>query len=325
MVATLFGAGALAWFTSAAREERAALRLLRLGRPAEAEPLLRRTLASLERHYGKRNWRVALALGNVSYALLQQRRVDDADAVMTRALALIDREAPPHPRVGFVWFHAARLRIAQARYAEALELLRHARRGSPEPAIIACAALYAHLAMNDIASAVGVVAELDLRDASTVTLVARVGGAALASGNAAGARDCFRRAVEHAQRHAPGSHTEAFYRGRRAEALVRLGAHAEAKADLDWIVAFCDRSAGGQAIVLEPLLLLATTLLALHDRNAARAACSRVLALAHRHAPSAPYRDGAPEAPDLARARARATDLLAAIDRDETLAERASA
>jgi hypothetical protein len=64
---------------------------------------------------------------------------------------------------------------------------------------------------------------------------------------------------------------------KHADSLARLNELAQARAELGRVVADSDRLAPGQAMVIEPLLLLAAVDLELGDFAAARASCRRIL------------------------------------------------
>jgi tetratricopeptide (TPR) repeat protein/predicted Ser/Thr protein kinase len=111
--------------------ENMALSYSELGRPAEAEPLLRRSLESFEKAEGPRHPDTAHSLMNLGHSLDDLGRHDEAGECYLRALE-IHRESlgPRHPMVartlgalGHVASAQDRLRDAEAYFREAAEII----------------------------------------------------------------------------------------------------------------------------------------------------------------------------------------------------------
>lgn len=129
----------------------------RTGRPAEAEPLMRRALAIDEAHYGNAHPFIVCHLDIFALVLLAVNRADEAEALMRRALA-IDESArgADHPDTAERLMKLAYFLIKTKRPAEAVSLVQRALQiyvrlsiesGEPHPRLHAvadqCAALLA--------------------------------------------------------------------------------------------------------------------------------------------------------------------------------------
>ena len=100
---------------------------IKRGRPAEAEPLIKRALAIKEGAFGQDDYRVAESLNFLAKLYKIQGRYDEAEPLLKRALAIKEREfGTEHPRVAKSLDTLSQLYWAQGRYNEAEPLVRRA-------------------------------------------------------------------------------------------------------------------------------------------------------------------------------------------------------
>jgi CHAT domain-containing protein/tetratricopeptide (TPR) repeat protein len=96
------------------------------GRSAEAEPLLRRSLAIAEKTWPEAG-SVALSLINLGHALMGQGKLEEAEAIYLRSLAIRQKEGDPdNLEVARTIKALGNLYSAQQRYAEAEDALKRA-------------------------------------------------------------------------------------------------------------------------------------------------------------------------------------------------------
>jgi len=94
---------------------------------AEAEPLMRRTLAIDENRYGPDHPDVAIRLNNLAHLLAATNRLAEEEPLMRRALAILEKSlGPGHPNVATAINNLATLLCATNRLAEAEPLMRRA-------------------------------------------------------------------------------------------------------------------------------------------------------------------------------------------------------
>lgn len=104
-----------------------AILLKATNRLAEAEPLMRRTLAIEEQSYGDQHTNVAIRLSNLAQLLQDTNRLAEAEPLMRRALAMGERlYGPEHPKIATSLNNLALLLKATNRLAEAEPLISRA-------------------------------------------------------------------------------------------------------------------------------------------------------------------------------------------------------
>jgi len=104
-----------------------AILLKATNRLAEAEPLMRRTLAIEEQSYGDQHTNVGIRLSNLAQLLQDTNRLAEAEPLMRRALAMGERlYGPEHPKIATSLNNLALLLKATNRLAEAEPLISRA-------------------------------------------------------------------------------------------------------------------------------------------------------------------------------------------------------
>jgi tetratricopeptide (TPR) repeat protein len=92
---------------------------------AEAEPLLRRSLAIDEKKYGSDHFNVAIRLNNLAETLIDTNRLTEAEPLVRRSLAIVEKTQPPDsPAVATGLNNLAHLLQERKRNVEAEPLLR---------------------------------------------------------------------------------------------------------------------------------------------------------------------------------------------------------
>jgi tetratricopeptide (TPR) repeat protein len=311
--------------STAGRLSRAARRgaaALQQGRPAQAERLFRRSLAIAERSFGVAHWRTALHVSWLAWAVAAQDRLDEAEALLARALAARPAAASRSTAdFGGVYLAAAAVAEKRKDPARRLEMLEQGRpfamAGAPSTLATIDVQRAAALRMQgNEAGAADIVRAIDLADVPD-HVVAQAGRWRLRAGDGAGAAVLLRRAVELERRKGRVSGNLALLRSMVAEALELAGRLDEAHLVLTMAIDTYE-AISAPAMVVAPLLVrLARIEIALGRFPAARATCDRALALAPPKPRSAePYRS-TNEDESLVAARAEAHRLLTeATDRE---------
>ena len=98
-----------------------------VGRDAEAEPMLKRALAIMEKAVGLESVDISFELNNLAALYQRQQRYAEAEPLFKRALALSERALPPnHPDIGRALNNLATNYEKQDRHAESEALTRRA-------------------------------------------------------------------------------------------------------------------------------------------------------------------------------------------------------
>jgi tetratricopeptide (TPR) repeat protein len=100
---------------------------VQLARYAEAESLLRRTLALVEQSYGPEHPEVAIRLNNLALLLQETNRLEEAEPLLRRALRINEHSyGPEHPNVAKNLTNLTNLFYATNRLGEAEPMMRRA-------------------------------------------------------------------------------------------------------------------------------------------------------------------------------------------------------
>lgn len=295
---------------------------LEAGRFAEAEVKFRETLALAEQRFGESHWRTSLHLNALAQSMLGQNRIDAAQPLVERALAIVERYEPlPHDHLAVVFLGASVFFRARGDAGRAQALIDRARRDGGGSSVVRAAiertvAAQATRAREEAkaADAYGRVPADMLKERDARQLV-QLGLRLLRAGDARRAVECLRRAVLVAERASCGEFAEAFYRGLLGEALSRDGRHDDALGALEQAAMDYEAIAGRSHPGIAPVLVALAELRArAGDDDGARRACRRVLGLAvPALAPVDPYRAGASAGDPLEPERERARTLLARL------------
>ena len=142
------------------------------GRYADAEPLLKRSLAIREKALGPDHPDVAVSLHNLAELYRAQGRYADAELLYKRALAIEEKAlGPDHPHVAVSLNNLAELYLTQGRYSDAIPIVRRTISRNSARKTVALAVLYGSQSQNLISPS-------QVRDASYTILQQSVSSAA---------------------------------------------------------------------------------------------------------------------------------------------------